>query len=124
MEDLPDLPVKSNGECNLAALGMAASTAQVRKDGLRAYNEYAKLYGKPLFQDLKKCDVANDGMEHLMWHFLALLCSVPIPVKFVEGFAAPTANSKAMVKIVTIAKWFMAVKCSMREKFPEHETWP
>lgn len=124
IDDLPDLPRKPNGEYNFETLGAAASTAEGRKQSTRALNTWCVLFNRPEFQELTKSQMANDNLEQLVWDFACFVASVPIPKNYQAGFAPPSATSKSMVMISTITKWIYGICRCLREKFPDHETWP
>ena len=124
LEDLPDIPQKADGSFNFATLGRAASTQETRKQAIKLYNTYATLYNKPQFEDLVKADVEGELMEKLMYDIGGFLSIVPIPKNYKEGFAPPNVNSKAMIMISTLITLLIALKCCLREKFPDHPTWP
>ena len=123
-DDLPDLPKKPNGEYDYEVLGLAAATLETRKQAIRFYNMFAKLYGFTLFEDLTKTEVSADNAENIFFNFNSFIASKPIPKNCKDGFAPPTANSKAMVMVTHLAKLSIAIKNCLRDKFPDLDTWP
>ena len=116
------LPGRRKGDPTRRVLGQAESTQATHTAALKWANHIFQQLGmKKQFEDLKACDVENENMEELYHDLIAFAANNPYthqnPEKEKEGKVKACSFG-------TISNYAGIIKNLLREKFPDHPSWP
>ena len=117
------LPGRRKGDPTRRVLGQAESTQATHAAALKWANYIFKELGmKKQFQDLMPCDVKNENMEELYHDLISYAATFPYPQS--QNQEKETEGKIKACSFNTIHNYAGIIKNLLREKFPNHPTWP